>query len=185
MKITLWSPGPGFLDISADDVGVTDGELVIWRAQTDDSNYAWQKAGLYLVASTIPMALIFCTGGLTGALSALWLSLLLVPVGAGFGLREILMDRKAIVAIELQNNQFTLTGSDYRRTSYPAREVSRIEVIRNVHDGSPTDLKMRLHIGDRVLRTRPGPPDLPDGWAEAVGIAEVTMDVSHKYHSND
>ncbi|MBB2946814.1 hypothetical protein FB565_006582 [Actinoplanes lutulentus] len=183
MKITLWAPGTGFLDIGADDVGVTEAELVIWRAETDDSGYAWRKAGIYLLASAIPMVLIFCAGGLMGAIpNALWLSLLLIPVGAIFGIREILMDRRAIVAVELRNNAFTVTGSDHRRTSYPAREVSRIDVVRNVYDGRPSNLTMRLHAGGRVLRTRPGPPDLPEGWADAVRIAEVEMAVRDKHH---
>ncbi|BBH68687.1 hypothetical protein ACTI_53720 [Actinoplanes sp. OR16] len=153
-------------------------ELIVWRAKHDDRDHAWRNAGGLLLASFFPTVLIGCAGALDIALLSL---AIFTPLAAVFAVREIVKDRKAVVAIELRNNEFTLIRPDGARTVYPARQIDRIDVLRTMYSSEPDVIQLKLHVGDRVERTRNGPAELPEGWEEAITVAEVAVHTITKY----
>ncbi|MFC7531893.1 hypothetical protein [Actinoplanes sp. GCM10030250] len=160
-------------------------EPVVWRAKTDDPGHAWREGGQLVAASLIPAVLILCAGAAMDAFTgAFWLALLLVPVAAAYAGWSIFRDRRALVDVELAGTEFTLVRRDGSRTTVPASQVRRIDVCRTLYDGTPESITMRLHVGGRAERTRPGPGTLPDGWREAVTIAEVETTYADKRRRN-
>ncbi|MEV6303222.1 hypothetical protein AB0M02_27685 [Actinoplanes sp. NPDC051861] len=155
---------------------MTNSEPVVWYAKTDDPQHALVQGAGIVAASFVPALLILCAGGLAGSVvGAFYLALLLVPVAIGYAVWTILRDRKAVITIELAGDRFTLIRNDRSRSTFAAREVKQIDVIRWVYDGTPEYTRMRLHVGGKIERTRNGPGRMPDGWDEAVRVTEVDV----------
>lgn len=73
----------------------------------------------------------------------------------------------------------------YRLKAGPVSSVSGIEVLRRLRGGRAASSRMRLHIGTRTPRTRPGPTSLPTRRDEAVAIAEISTTVREKIENDD
>ncbi|MEU8242354.1 hypothetical protein AB0C07_29240 [Actinoplanes missouriensis] len=160
-------------------------ELIIWRATHQDRDHVLRDAGVLMMFSFVPFMLIFCAGGLAGLVGwVLWGSLLFVPVAGIFAARALWRDRRAVLAIELRDDAFTVIRNDNTATTYPAREVRRIDVVHTIYPSDPDTIALRLHTGDRVEHTRPGPGTLPEGWEQAVTVAEVEVNRIYKRKSD-
>jgi hypothetical protein len=168
------------------DDGVAEAETPVWYADSDDPYYTLKHSGGPFVAcAAIPMILVFCAGSRHGAsLAAVLLVGLLVPLAAIAGIWEFLLDRRSIVEMRLTDGKLTAIRANRTSTSYPLSSISRIEVLQRVRGGEPSSSRMRLHIGERVEKTRSGPADLPSRWAEAVTIAEIETTVHEKVESD-
>jgi hypothetical protein len=171
-------------DNRRDDGGVRNSEPIVWRATREGRHDAWRTAGQIMLLSLIPTVLICGTGGLMDEPAVLrigGLSLVVFTVIAGgYGIGEVVRDRRSVVRVELLGDEFTLVRRDGIRAVHPAREIRRIEVIRTVHGSGDDSVRLELHVGDRVEKTRRGGPHLPGGWTEAVTIAEVeTKETRH------
>ncbi|MEU4424024.1 hypothetical protein AB0F81_25620 [Actinoplanes sp. NPDC024001] len=158
-------------------------EPVVWLATSDDPGYAWRRGGQILIASLVPAALIFCGSGVAGELiPAFWLSLLLVPVAGAYALAAVAADRRAAVEVRVAGGTITLIRPDGSTTTIQTRDVRRVDVFRTVYTGgaTPDTVRLRLHTGGRVERTRPGPALSPE-FRQALTIAELDLRISVKH----
>jgi hypothetical protein len=182
---THW-PVAGRLAAAGHHGGVQDGEPFVWYADSDDPYYTWRHSGGPIVAAfMIPAIVIICVGcthGVSGA--KLLLPGALVPFAVVTAVWEFVADRRKIVEIRLAGGELTLIRVNRRIVRYPVIQVRRIEVVRNVRGGDPSSTRIWLHVGERVKRTRLGPPDLPGRWAEAIVAAEIDLQVSDRHYDD-
>ena len=159
---------------------------MVWYSNSDDPYYTLRRSGGPLVAVVaLPAILAMCAGGAYAGFSlAMLLPGVLVPLAAVAACWEFLYDRRAVVEVRLAGDELTVIHANGKTTTYPVREVSRLEVIRHISGGVPSSITMRLHTGRRVERTRHGPADLPSRWPEAIAVAEIDTQLREK-HSSD
>ncbi|WP_433359981.1 hypothetical protein ACQPZX_25925 [Actinoplanes sp. CA-142083] len=159
---------------------------IIWYANSDDPYYTLRHSGGPIVACfLLPALLVLCAGAANGAPALpLLLCCALVPVAIAVAAWEFLLDRRTVVEMRLAGGELTLIRVGGGAVTYPLGEVRRIEVARTFRDGALAATRMRLHVGDRIERTRSGPANLPDGWADAVTVAEIDVRISEKHHND-
>lgn len=160
---------------------MAEAEPPTWYADSDDPYYTLRHSGGPLVACfLIPAVLVICAGAThDGAGLAFLLPGALVPFAVIAAAWEFLLDRRAVVEIRLAGGELTLIRANRATTTYPIGEVRLVEVLRGVRDGAPAWSRMRLHVGERVERTRRG-PELPPRLMEAIITAEVDLQIREK-----
>jgi hypothetical protein len=157
--------------------------VVVWYARSDDAGYAWREGGQWLLAALVPAGLIFCGSAIVGEMLSgpFWMAMAFLPVALAYAAWLVVTDRHAVVEVRIADGEFTLIRADRTTVAVPAREISLIEVLRTRYVGgsSRNSARLRLHIGKRVERTRPG-NDLTPELATAIQTAEVDLRVTVK-----
>ncbi|GIH14320.1 hypothetical protein [Rugosimonospora africana] len=157
-----------------------DGEPLVWYADSDDPYWTLRHSGGPMVAaSLVPVILVACFASGHGSGRVLLAPGALVPLAVVAAVWEFLADRRAVVEMRLTDGELTLIRANRDITRYPLGELRQVEVVQRV-DGDQTSSRIRLHIGDRVERTRIGPASLPERWTQAFAGAEVDLRIRYK-----
>jgi hypothetical protein len=161
---------------------VEDGRPLVWWANSDDPYWTLRHSGGPMVAIALfPAILVTCFAGAHGApVVALLLLCALVPLATVAALSEYLLDRRAVVELRLAGDELTLIRANRGTSKVPFADLQRVEIVRYISAGDPSSLRMWLHVGERVERTRHGPPDLSERWIRALAAAEVDLQVRDK-----
>ncbi len=152
----------------------------VWYADSEDPYHTLRHSGGCMVGiALVPVALVLCAVGNQSAGGRAWILLAAsVPaiIAAVLAAWEYLRDRRAVVEMRLTDSGLTVLRVDRTMSTYPLASIRRVEVTRRI--GARRDWSsLRLHLDDGLERTRPGPPDLPDRWVDALTAAEVDLQI--------